>query len=327
MITITVSNKKNDECDYTSIAAAFNALPDTEEPATIIIKEGIYHECLELERPNVTLIGDGPERTEICYNRYALQLMPDGQKRGTFRTPTLFINADRITVKNLTVRNSAGSGRKFGQALAVYADGDQLTFENVHLIGSQDTLFTGPLPPTAYEIGGFTGPKEFCPRRDGRHLYSSCYIEGDVDFIFGSATCWFEDCEIFSRKNDDFTKPGKGEDRPIYGYATAASTPEGKEFGYVFYNCNFTSDCPKGSVYLGRPWRNYAKTVLLNCNLGEHINEAGWHDWGKEAAHESILYAEFGSSGPGASDKRAGFAKLFDAMEVSKYTRHNVIGF
>ncbi len=327
MKTITVSNKKGAECDYPSLAAAFNALPEGDEPITILIKEGIYHECLELARPNVTLLGEGPDKTEICYNRYALQLMPDGKKRGPFRTQTLFINADHITVKDLTVRNSAGSGRKFGQALALYADGDELTFENVHLIGSQDTLFTGPLPPTAYELGGFTGPKEFCPRRDGRHLYKDCYIEGDVDFIFGSATCWFENCELFSRKNDHFKAPAPGEENPIYGYVTAASTPEGKEFGYVFKSCRFTSDCPKASIYLGRPWRNFAKTVLIDCELGEHINPLGWHDWGKEAAHESILYAEYASKGPGASGNRSSFAKVLSENEAKKYTRENVIAF
>lgn len=326
MISITVSNAKNAKCDYTTIAAAIEALPENQEEAVISVGQGIYFECLTLSRPNTVIIGEGPDKTIISFNLYARQIMPDGIKRGTFRTQTFFIDADNVTLKNLTIENTAGFGQKFGQAVALYADGDRLTFENVHLLGSQDTLFTAPLPPTEYEPGGFRGPKEHAPRRDGRHLYKDCYICGDVDFIFGGATCWFENCEIFSKKNTSLP------DTPsplweIYGYVTAASTPEGREFGYVFKNCSFTSDCPKNSVYLGRPWRNYAKTVLISCTLGQHIRTEGWHDWDKTEAHDTMYYAEYLSKGLGAGENRAPYVHLLNDSEASKYTRENVIGF
>ncbi len=326
MIKINVSNQENAVCDYTTLAAALNSLRNNSEPVLIHLSQGTYRELCEINRANVTIEGDGIGKTVITGNRYALELMPDGHKRGTFRTQTLFINADNVTLKNLTIENSAGSGRKYGQALALYADGDRLIFDNVAFLGNQDTLFTAPLPPTAYEIGGFTGPKEFCERRNQKHLYTNCYIEGDVDFIFGGATAWFENCEIFSRMNP-LTRPSS-EPGPTYGYITAASTPEGLPYGYIFNNCRFTSDCPKESVYLGRPWRNFAKTVLINCELGGHIKKEGWNNWGKTDAESTIFYAEYGSKGPGGdTSERASFAHLLTDAEAGEYTRINILGF
>ena len=98
----------------------------------------------------------------------------------------------------MTISNTAGFGEKVGQAIAVYAEGDRISFESCRILGHQDTLFTGPLPYKEIEKGGFKGPTEFAERKVGRQLYSSCYIEGEVDFIFGSAAATFEGCELFS---------------------------------------------------------------------------------------------------------------------------------
>ena len=100
------------------------------------------------------------------------------------------------------------------------------------------------------------------------------------------------------------------------------------QIGYVFKNCRLTSDCPKESVYLGRPWRNFAKTVFLNCEMGEHIRAVGWHDWDKPEAHDTILYAEYKSFGPGAPENyaslRAEFSKQLSDEEASSYTKENI---
>ena len=108
----------------------------------------------------------------------------------------MLANADRFTCRNMTIANSAGFGRDVGQA--VYAEGDRILFENCRILGHQDTLFTGPLPFKEIEKGGFRGPTEFSPRIAGRQLYRRCYIEGEVDFIFGSAHAAFDECELFS---------------------------------------------------------------------------------------------------------------------------------
>ena len=187
-------------------------------------------------------------------------------------------------------------------------------------------LRTAPLPPTAYQIGGFTGPKEFCERRPGRHYYHQCYIEGDVDFIFGGAVAYFEDCEIFSVKYEGKLQAKEMESASIHGYITAASTPQDQTYGYVFENCRLTSDCPKGSVYLGRPWRSFAKTVFLHCHLGDHIHPAGWHDWDKKDAYETIFYAEYKNVGPGADiEKRASFSQQLCDQEAALYTVEKVL--
>ena len=233
-------------------------------------------------------------------------------KRGTFRTATLLVDAPHVTLKDLTVANDAAPREEVGQALALYVDADFFTCEDCHLLSFQDTLFTAPLPPKEIQKNGFIGPKQFTPRMPQRHTYRRCLIAGDVDFIFGGAAAWFEECEI--RHVD-----GRSDrSAPYVGYATAASTPEGQKYGYVFSRCRFTHEgLARGCAYLGRPWRNYAKTLLVDCWLGEHIHPDGFHDWDKPAAHETMFYAECGSYGPGAGICRAAYVKQLDQADVT----------
>ena len=115
--------------------------------------------------------------------------------------------------------------------------------------------------------------------------------------------------------------------REINGYVTAASTPEGQEYGYVFEGCHFTGNCPPRSVYLGRPWRNFAKTVLLHCRMEEHIRREGWHDWGKREAHDTLYFAEAGSTGPGAvPEERPEWVRILSEDELEPYSRERVLG-
>ena len=118
----------------------------------------------------------------------------------------------------------------------------------------------------------FGGPRDNCEKRQLRHYFENCYVKGDVDFIFGSATAVFNKCEIYSNDRKE----------EVNGYITAASTPEGVKFGYVFIDCKLTSDAEPKSVYLGRPWRDFARTVFINTWMGDHIKDEGWHNWNKE---------------------------------------------
>ena len=294
-------------------------------PACIHIGAGTYRECLTVERPNVTLLGEGKDRSDVVIvnGYYGREIMPDGIKRGTFRTATVRVAAQDFTAKHLTFRNDSGYGYQVGQALALYVDGDRCYLEDCALLGSQDTLFTAPLPPKEVEPGGFRGPGENKPRTMGRHCYRDCYIQGDVDFLFGGAVCWFENCEIFSKYPEGKELPADGAPA-VLGYITAASTPEGEPFGYVLKDCKLTSDCPAGTVMLGRPWREFAKTIYLHCELGAHIHPAGWMDWGKPHGH--FFYAEYDSFGPGASpDTRADFSHQLSAEEAAEYTIDKVL--
>lgn len=305
--------------DAATVAEAFLLLEkrrnaEGEKPIEIHIGSGIYKEKLELRQSHVTLLGE-PGKTVITYDDYALFLMPDGVKRGTFRTQTMFFDGEDITVKGITFENPSGFGAKVGQAVAVYADGASLFFENCRFLGRQDTLFTAPLPPTVVEAGGFRGPKEHAPRNKSVQYYKNCYIEGDVDFIFGGATAFFEECEIRSLD--------RGQE--INGYVTAASTPEGQSFGYVFDRCRFTSNCPAGTVYLGRPWRSFAKVVIMHSELGAHIRPEGWHDWNKEEPHRTTYFAEFDNYGPGADTTfRVPWSYQLTAEEAKNYTKESV---
>ena len=319
MKTKTIYVNQNGTQDASTLTEAFalaQAVP-TDIAVEIHIAAGTYKEKLDLERDNVTLIGEDVENTILTFDDYALFIIPEeGIKRGTFRSYTIFVHGNHFTAKNLTFANTAGFGPKIGQAVAVYADGDCMTFENCRFLGRQDTLFTAPLPPTVVEWGGFRGPREYAPRDNGTHYYKNCYIEGDIDFIYGGATAYFEDCEIRSLSRG--TDPD--------GYVTAASTPEGRPYGYVFNRCRFTSDCAPETIYLGRPWRSHAKTVIMNSELGDHIKKEGWHDWGKEEAHTLTFYAEYKNFGPGASpDTRVAWSHQLTDEEAALYTKENIL--
>lgn len=304
--------------DFEEIGLALEAAKRYVDYEVVIhLDPGVYRERIVVAQDNLTLMGKDAEQTVITYSDSAFDLLSDGEKRGTFRTPTVFIDADYFHACNITFKNEAGQGNIAGQALAVYADGDYLTFEECRFEGYQDTLFAAPLPRKEMQPGGFRGPKEFAPRKLGRHYYKKCYIAGNIDFIFGGATAYFEDCEIFMRNREGDVK----------GYVTAPSTFEEVEYGFVFNRCHFTSDCPPQSAYLGRPWRDYAKTVILNSQIDGHIKEEGWHDWNKKDAWATMYFAEYHNTGEGASQNRAPFVHMLSDEEAEKYTRENVLGF
>lgn len=324
---------------FSSIGSALAQIPaNNTTPVIIEIAPGIYHEKLTINKPYITLRGmsENSSDTVISYDDYALDLMEDGSKRGTFRTYTLFIDTHDVTLQHLTIENASGDSATHGQAIALYADGDRLMIDSCRLLGHQDTLFTGPLPEKERQPGGFIGPKQFAPRINGRQYYKNCYICGDIDFIFGSATAYFEHCTLESLLR---TKTSEQSDSvsatsafpPIQGYVTAASTPKGQAYGYVFSDCRFISkDCPAGSVYLGRPWRDYAKTILISCELGAHIHPAGFHDWNRENTHETVCYAEYASY-PAVSDCRplsdqADFVQNLDEQQAGHFSRKLVLG-
>lgn len=209
-------------------------------------------------------------------------------KMGTFRTYTLKVEGNSITFKNLTIENNAA---RLGQAVALHTEGDKLIFVNCRLLGNQDTVYTGTAGTRLY--------------------FSDCYIEGTTDFIFGPSTALFQNCEIHSKSNS---------------YITAASTPEYIEVGYVFRNCKLTAHPEVDKVYLGRPWRPYAATVFINCEMGKHICPEGWHNWRNPENEKTARYAEYGSTGEGASTAgRVKWAKLLTKEEAGRYDAPNFI--
>lgn len=204
-------------------------------------------------------------------------------KMGTFRTYTVKVEGSDITFKNLTIENNAA---QLGQAVALHTEGDRLKFINCRILGNQDTIYTG---------AKFT-----------RLYFKDCYIDGTTDFIFGPSTALFEDCIIHSKRNS---------------YVTAASTPKEAKYGYVFKHCKLTAEPGVDKVYLGRPWRPYAYTLFIECELGKHIVSAGWHNWGKQSNEETARYMEYRNTGEGANaSERVAWSKQLTKKEAEAVT-------
>ena len=202
---------------------------------------------------------------------------------GTSATYTCKVEGNNITFRNLTVENAAG---QVGQAVAMHTIGDRIRFINCRFLGNQDTLYTGG--------------------RNGRLYFEDCYIEGTVDFIFGAATAFFNRCHLHGKAD---------------GYFTAASTAAETPVGYVFYKCRLTTEPEVRSMFLGRPWRPYASTYFIKCEMDGNINPQGWNNWGNEDNESKARYGEYGNTGKAAStDHRVSWAKMLTADEAARIT-------
>ena len=264
-------------------------------------KKGVYKEKLIIPSwlTNITICGEDRDNTIITWDDHANIKMPvggldseaavKGKPMGTFRTYTLKVQGSYITLKDITIENNAA---KLGQAVALHTEGDHILVQNCRLLGNQDTVYTG--------VGGT------------RVAFYDCYIEGTTDFIFGPSIAWFQNCDVHSKANS---------------YITAASTPAGQKYGYVFYKCRLTADKDVDKVYLGRPWRPFAATIFMDCELGKHIRPEGWHNWNNAKNEETARYAEYGNKGEGASTKnRVKWSKQLSKKEAAKVTLLDAFG-
>lgn len=321
MKTIYVSPNAPDT--FHSLQEAVLSVPDDrQERVRICVMPGIYEEKVFIRKENLEIIGQNPETTIFRYGDGARKPLPDNSgEYGTFNTAVILLAGKDLHMENLTVENTAGPGRTAGQALAVYVAADRCSFSNCRFLGWQDTLFAGEALPCrmkSLKLPDFFNcssvPIEYPILRN---YFKDCYISGDVDFIFGSNVVFFEQCEIFSKKQ-------QGES---HSFITAANTPAGQEFGLVFSHCRLTGDGKPASVYLGRPWRDFAKTAFVHCYLGEHICPEGWQNWQKARAEVLCSYVEYANDGPGArTDNRAAFSRQLSNPDLETYySRENVL--
>jgi len=262
----------------------------------IYVKKGTYKEKLDVPQwlTNIEICGEDRDQTIITWDDHAnikaditpLTVHGDEQKIGTFRTYTLRIAGSHITLKNITVENNAA---RLGQAVALHTEGDCLRFVNCRFLGHQDTVYTGN-PHT-------------------RLYFTDCYIEGTTDFIFGPSTAWFERCTICCKADS---------------YITAASTPKEAPYGYVFNHCRIVAADNVTKVYLGRPWRDYAYTLFMHCDLPRQIRPEGWHQWRPEAV-KTARYMEYDNHGEGAATKgRAPWSRQLTDAEARQITPDRV---
>ncbi|RAV29937.1 pectin esterase [Sinomicrobium soli] len=293
---ITVSKEKG--AAFQTIQEAVNATRDLGPGYVLIhIRNGVYREKVSIPgwKTKVILRGESREGTVIVNSDFSGKKDSiTGQERTTFNSYTLLVEGNDFTAENLTVKN-ASCGE--GQAVALHVEGDRAVFRNCRILGCQDTVYAAA--------------------EGSRQYYENCYVEGTTDFIFGEATAVFSKCTIKSLRNS---------------YITAAATPEGKDFGFVFLHCRLVAAEGVSGVFLGRPWRPYAKTVFISCNLGGHIVPEGWDPWKGDRMfpekEKTAFYAEYDNTGPGAdTGKRVPWAKQLTRKQYRSYTlRHILMG-
>jgi pectinesterase len=209
-------------------------------------------------------------------------------KLNTFNSYTAKISGNRFVAENITFQNSAG---RVGQAVALYVDADEAVFKNCKFLGNQDTVF----------LGGETS----------RQYFVNCFIEGTTDFIFGPATAVFQHCEILCKSNS---------------YITAPNTTMGKEFGFVFLDCKVKVSAEVTKEYLGRPWRAWAKSVFIRCELPSQIAAEGWDNWSNVENERTAFFAEYKCKGAGFKpNERVAWSHQLKKSEAKRYTVKNIL--
>jgi len=208
---------------------------------------------------------------------------------GTFKSYTFLIQGNDIILKNLTIQNNAP---QLGQAVSLHVEGDRICIVNCKILGNQDTIYLG--------------------REGARMFFSGCYIDGTTDFIFGPSTAWFDACVINCKRDS---------------YITAASTPVNIKYGFIFNHCRITADSKVTKMYLGRPWRRYAMTVFMNCELPDAILPQGWENWRNPENEKTARFSEFLNSGPGSDfSNRVKWSRQLSKKEAKSINIKTVFG-
>lgn len=294
-------------CDYEKIQKAVDAAPlnlPKGQRYVIWIKAGKYAETVRvpLEKKNVVFLGDGMGKTVITGS------MNVGQPGvSTSNSATVGVIGDGFMASGLTIENTAGPDAH--QAVAFRSDSDVSVIENCEFLGNQDTLYAHSL----------------------RQFYKSCRIQGNVDFIFGNSAAFFQGCLILVAPRQ--VKPEKGENNAVTAHGRidpAQST------GFVFFNCivNGTEEYmalyhrnPKvHKNFLGRPWKEYSRTVFILCTLEALINPSGWLPWDGDFALKTLYYGEFRNHGTGANTSvRVNWSNQIAENHVNVYSVQNFI--
>lgn len=265
-----------------------------------------YNEKIKITIPNITIIG---HNSSIEYRDYYNKIGKDNKELLTVRTYTLMVESNNVTLKNLTIKNLSTPCSIYGQAVALHVLGDNFAASNCKIYGAQDTILAGPIPYDLTIRYKDLLPKDELKQTKSHQLYENCYIEGDVDFIFGCGICFFDKCEIHSLK-------GKG-------YISAPSHPEDYKYGFVFNKCILSSkDNNQNNVYLARPWRDYGSSTFIDCKIiNNHIKQEGFHHWKpeRERTCKMNIYKTLDYNG------LCSFANILDDNDINNYTKEKVL--
>ncbi|KAL3538206.1 hypothetical protein ACH5RR_001572 [Cinchona calisaya] len=257
---------------YLTINEALNDIPKNSNSTFVLyIKEGIYEEKVQFSKShlNLIVIGDGPTKTRITGKLNFI----DGTS--TYHTATVVVLGDFFVAKDIGFENAAGPEKH--QAVAVRVGADKSIFYNCHFDGYQDTLYAHTY----------------------RQFYRNCQISGTIDFIFGDSASVFQNCTLVVRKPLDnqqciVTAQGRKDVR--------------QPTGLILQNCSFVADPAyfpfrfQLKSYLGRPWKEYSRTIIMESFIDDLIQPDGWLAWNGSFALDTLFYAEFNNRGP-ASNK------------------------
>lgn len=289
---------------YKTVQAAINSVSeDNAESKVIFIKNGKYNERVTVMVPNVSLLGEDAQKTHIYYSA----AVAEKTATGMWDRNAMYVDskADGFTAENLTIENSykyTNGNDQQADALCIVAD--KTACVNVRLVGYQDTLLTDS------RVKGADGNYEVT-----RQYFSKCYITGNVDFIYGAGTSYFDDCDIVARYTE----------YKADGCFTAGRTYASTDYGYVFNNCRFLAEDKvlDDSYRMARPWGKDDSTTFINCYLGRAIVDLGYGDMSGNS-YKNARFAEYGSYGPGYvlnSDR-----PLLTSIQAEGYTLKNVLG-
>uniref|UniRef100_A0A1D1Z2T3 Pectinesterase n=1 Tax=Anthurium amnicola TaxID=1678845 RepID=A0A1D1Z2T3_9ARAE len=290
---------------YRTVQEAVDAAPEYGARRFVIyIKEGVYQETVRVpfEKTHVVFVGDGMGKTVITGSLHAQMVGVS-----TYNTASVGVNGDGFMAKGLTFENTAGPVAY--QAVAFRSDSDLSVLEEVEFLGHQDTLYAHSL----------------------RQLYKSCRVAGTVDFVFGNSAAVFQDCLLLVRPRQ--VSPQKGETNAV---TAQGRTDPAQATGFVFRNCvvNGTGDYmglyrrkpAAHRNYLGRPWKEYSRTVLVRCRLEALVRPEGWLPWRGDFALKTLFYGEFESTGAGANPAaRVAWSNQIPAAHVGVYSARSFI--
>ncbi|KAI3687282.1 hypothetical protein L1987_80976 [Smallanthus sonchifolius] len=253
--------------------AVAKAPKSSPEPFVILIKAGVYKEYVEIPRrvDNVVFLGEGPTKTKITGNKNYI----DGT--ATFHTATVAVNGDGFMAKGIGFENTAGPDKH--QAVALRVSADMTVFHNCVMDGFQDTLYT----------------------HSYRQFYRQCNISGTIDFIFGNAAAVFQDCKMIVRKpmNNQacmVTAQGRKDQHSVGGLVLDGCT--------ITAEPEFMNAVPMPKSYLGRPWKEFSRTIIMQSFIDKNIDPEGWSPWVGTFGQDTCYYAEFNNKGPGADTSK-----------------------
>ncbi len=285
--------------DYRTVQAAVDAAPAA--GAVIDIAPGLYYERLRIEKPSITFkgLGKSPADTILSYD------LSSGTAGGTTKSASVTVTGDDFHAENLTIENTFSRNRPLtqegSQAVAIKVMSDRAIFRRVRFLGYQDTLYAD----------GKGCDSDQGPCRPARQYFVDCYIEGNVDFIFGDAVAFFESCELHGLAHKQVM------------LSAQSKRYDGEQSGYVFDHCRVTAEAGADHIWLGRPWRSHASVVFMNTELPAQIEPAGWSEWmhNEKPSLPTVFYAEYHNRGPGAkADARDPHARQLTAEEAHKFS-------